>query len=105
MRAGANQGIERMGQLTIANALGQSMATDPFAYRIEEMFSGQVLALQPLYGSWYLGTLKTDLPQGVKPLAAQTPRLHSCYFAPLPGPTIRTGVRALTAVALDFLSK
>jgi len=33
------------------------------------------------------------------------PSLHSSKFAPVPGPTIRTGVTALTAAALDLLPK
>ncbi|MDB6169707.1 MAG: amidohydrolase, partial [Verrucomicrobia bacterium] len=33
------------------------------------------------------------------------PSLHSSKFAPLPEPTIKTGVASLTAVALDILSK
>jgi amidohydrolase len=33
------------------------------------------------------------------------PSLHSSHFAPVPEPTIKTGVTALTAVALDFLRK
>ncbi len=33
------------------------------------------------------------------------PSLHSSLFAPLPEPTIRTGVRTLTVAALDLLKK
>jgi len=33
------------------------------------------------------------------------PSLHSSKFAPLPEPTIKTGVTALTAAALDLLAK
>ena len=33
------------------------------------------------------------------------PSLHSSNFAPLPEPTIKTGVTALTAAALDLLAK
>jgi amidohydrolase len=33
------------------------------------------------------------------------PSLHSAYFAPLPKPTILTGVEAMTAGALDLLNK
>ncbi|HLX62370.1 MAG TPA: amidohydrolase [Planctomycetota bacterium] len=52
-----------------------------------------------------LGTLNRDAAQAAKPLTAPSPRLHSCSFAPLPGPAIRTGVRALTSVVLDFLAR
>ena len=33
------------------------------------------------------------------------PSLHSSRFAPVPEPTIKTGVTALTAAALDLLAK
>jgi hippurate hydrolase len=33
------------------------------------------------------------------------PSLHSSRFAPLPEPTIKTGVTALTAAAIDLLAK
>jgi len=39
--------------------------------------------------------------QSGKPL----PSLHSSLFAPLPEPTLRTGVRAMTAVVLDLMKK
>ncbi|MEO7598062.1 MAG: amidohydrolase [Opitutus sp.] len=35
---------------------------------------------------------------------APLPSLHSSHFAPVPAPTIKTGVTALTAAALDLLS-
>jgi hippurate hydrolase len=33
------------------------------------------------------------------------PSLHSSHWAPDPEPTIRTGITALTAAALDLLGK
>jgi len=33
------------------------------------------------------------------------PPIHSSRFAPLPEPTIRTGVRAMTAAALELLGE
>ena len=33
------------------------------------------------------------------------PSLHSAFFAPVPEPTIRTGVKAMTAAVLDLLKK
>jgi len=35
----------------------------------------------------------------------ELPSLHSPYFAPLPEPTIRTGIKAMTSVVLDLLKK
>jgi hippurate hydrolase len=39
--------------------------------------------------------------EGSQPL----PSLHSGVFAPLPEPTLKTGVKAMTAAALELLAK
>ncbi len=33
------------------------------------------------------------------------PPLHSSQFAPLPEPTVRTGVKAMTSIVLDLIKK
>jgi hypothetical protein len=33
------------------------------------------------------------------------PGLHSALFAPVPEPTLRTGVKAMTSAVLDLLKK
>jgi len=43
--------------------------------------------------------IQDSLQPGSKPL----PSLHSSIFAPVPEPTIKTGVKAMTATALDLL--
>jgi hypothetical protein len=35
----------------------------------------------------------------------QLPSLHSALFAPLPEPTLRTGVKAMTSVVLELMKK
>lgn len=50
-----------------------------------------------------LGTLDPNAPAPKS--GTNRPALHSCAFAPLPGPTIRTGVRALSALTLSLLAK
>jgi hippurate hydrolase len=35
----------------------------------------------------------------------EIPGLHSPYFAPLPAPTIKTGVKAMGMFAMDILGK
>jgi amidohydrolase len=45
--------------------------------------------------------IQESLRQGGKPL----PSLHSSVFAPTPEPTIKTGVKAMTAAALDLLQR
>ena len=45
--------------------------------------------------------IQESLQQGGKPL----PSLHSSVFAPAPEPTIKTGVKAMTAAALNLLER
>jgi amidohydrolase len=45
------------------------------------------------------------LAESKKPGAAPLPTLHSSRFAPVPEPTIRTGVAAMTAAMLDLMKK
>jgi amidohydrolase len=45
------------------------------------------------------------LAESKKPGAAPLPTLHSSRFAPVPEPTIRTGVVAMTAAVLDLMKK
>jgi amidohydrolase len=44
-------------------------------------------------------------PQRVQDSDKPLPSLHSSAFAPIPEPTIKTGVKAMTAAALDLLQK
>ncbi len=52
-----------------------------------------------------LGAVDPAKIKAHKETGAALPSLHSALFAPLPEPTIRTGVKAMTAVALDLLKK
>ena len=45
------------------------------------------------------------LAESKKPGAAPLPSLHSSRFAPVPEPTIRTGIVAMTAAVLDLMKK
>lgn len=45
------------------------------------------------------------LAESKKPGAAPLPTLHSSKFAPVPEPTIRTGIVAMTAAVLDLMKK
>lgn len=40
-----------------------------------------------------------------KEKGTRLPSLHSSEFAPVPEPTIRTGVKAMTSAVLDLLKK
>lgn len=52
-----------------------------------------------------LGTQPPEVVADAKAKGATLPSLHSPFFKPLPEPTIRTGVRGMTAVLLDLLGK
>src|SRR5882762_9685290 len=45
------------------------------------------------------------IAESKKPGAAPLPSLHSSKFAPIPEPTIRTGIVAMTAAVLDLMKK
>lgn len=56
----------------------------------------------PLCMFW-LGTQPPEKVREAKEQGKNPPSLHSPFFKPEPEPTLRTGVRALTAAALDVL--
>jgi hippurate hydrolase len=45
------------------------------------------------------------IAESKKPGAPPLPSLHSSKFAPIPEPTIRTGIVAMTAAVLDLMKK
>jgi amidohydrolase len=58
----------------------------------------------PIFMFW-LGTIEPEKVTKAKDTGEQLPSLHSPYFAPVPEPTIKTGVKAMTLAALDLLAK
>jgi hippurate hydrolase len=52
-----------------------------------------------------LGAIDSSLLTKAKEKGEQLPSLHSPFFAPLPEPTIKTGVLAMTSAALELLAK
>ena len=52
-----------------------------------------------------LGAVDRNLLTKAKEKGEQLPSLHSPFFAPLPEPTIKTGVLAMTSAALELLGK
>jgi len=56
--------------------------------------------------NFHVGAVEpAKLAESKKPGAAPLPTLHSSRFAPVPKPTIRTGVAAMTAAMLDLMKK
>jgi amidohydrolase len=80
-----------------------------------------VVKMNPIMGSEDFGYLSLDqkIPSAMfwlgavdpakvkqsKETGAPLPSLHSALFAPLPEPTLRTGVKAMTSVVLELMKK
>jgi hippurate hydrolase len=54
---------------------------------------------------FWLGAVKPELVQESEKTGKPLPSLHSSQFAPLPEPTIKTGVIAMTAAVLELAGK
>jgi amidohydrolase len=52
-----------------------------------------------------LGAVDPEKVKQSRAAGTQLPSLHSALFAPLPEPTIRTGVKAMTSAVLDLMKK
>lgn len=65
---------------------------------------GRVEPKIPISMFW-LGTVEPEKIEESLQQGTTLPSLHSSLFAPVPKPTIKTGVKAMTAVVLDLLSK
>jgi hippurate hydrolase len=77
---------------------GPAMASEDFGlYALEDP--------KPPICMFRLGAAEPGKLQEAKEKGARLPGLHSSEFAPVPAPTIRTGVKALTSAVLDLLKK
>jgi amidohydrolase len=73
-------------------------------YAASEVFARYGLAKEVPISLFYVGaTDPAKLAEARK--AGKLPTTHQTTFAPLPEPTIRTGVRAMTAAVLELLKK
>jgi hippurate hydrolase len=55
---------------------------------------------------YFLGTISQEkYDEGQKPGGPILPSLHANSFAPLPEPSIRTGVRTMTLAVMDLMPK
>lgn len=90
--------------------------------RLSDVVSGDVIKVPPVMGGEDFSHYGRDEPKipsvifwlgGVDPAkfeasqrdGTQLPSLHSPLFAPLPDPTITTGVNAMTTAAMDLFEK
>jgi hippurate hydrolase len=54
---------------------------------------------------FWLGATAPAVLAEAKRTGRPVPSLHSSLFAPVPEPTIRTGVKAMTAAVLELMKK
>jgi hippurate hydrolase len=52
-----------------------------------------------------LGAVDPEKVKQSRAAGTQLPSLHSALFAPLPEPTLRTGVKAMTSAVLELMKK
>src|SRR5204862_4411725 len=75
-----------------------AMASEDFSlYALEDP--------KPPICMFHLGAADPAKWQAAKETGARLPGPHSAEFAPLPEPTIRTGVKAMTSAMLGLLKK
>jgi len=60
---------------------------------------------KPATSMFWLGAVDPAKIKDAQEHGTRLPSLHSSEFAPLPEPSIRTGVRAMTAAVMDLLKK
>ncbi len=93
----------------VAGAIGRTIGTD------------NVIKVAPLMGSedfgrfsldrqipafmFWLGAVEPSRVEASRKSGKPLPSLHSSLFEPLPEPTLRTGVRAMTAAVLELMKK
>ncbi|PHR93190.1 MAG: peptidase M20 [Robiginitomaculum sp.] len=95
---------ERMNPV-ISNAIGVEVQTLSPVMGGEDF--GQYGRVEPKIPGllFVLGAVAPQTIKDAKEAGTNLPSLHSPFFAPDPEPTIETGVKAMTAVALDLLKK
>jgi len=114
---------EKMPQVRVRDEYTPALYNDPeLARRLVEVLKARfgedrVRAVPPVMGGedfsqygrveprvptfyYWLGAVDPAAVTAARESGESLPSLHSAYFAPLPGPTLRTGVEAMTAAAL-----
>jgi len=88
------------------STFGEKNVTKVDPYMVGEDFSRFALENNrvPIFMFW-LGTLAPETIQRAKDKGEQLPSLHSSLFAPVPEPTIKTGVKAMSVAALNLFGK
>jgi len=91
---------------TLARVLGKDNVTEGAPVMGAEDFGhfGMEKREVPISMFW-LGAVDPERVRASRETGKPLPSLHSSEFAPLPEPTLRTGVKAMTSVVLDLLKK
>lgn len=95
---------ERLG-LVLATALGQENVIKGSPIMSSEDFGYLSLEQQIPAAYFFIGASDAAKLKQSKESGAPLPSLHSALFAPVPEPTIRTGVKAMTAAVLELMKK
>jgi metal-dependent amidase/aminoacylase/carboxypeptidase family protein len=68
-------------------------------------YFGRTAEKIPICIFWLGAASRSQIEESRKPGGKVLPSLHSSVFAPDPEPTIKTGVKAMTAAAMELLGK
>ena len=96
----------RLGAV-IAMAVGKNNVVpfDPVMGGEDFGYFGRTPESIPICIFWLGAVSREKIEGSQKPGGKPLPSLHSNLYAPTPDPTIKTGVKAMTAAALDLLGK
>lgn len=88
------------------NNIGEDKVQEVKAQMIGEDFSRFGLQERNIpISMFYLGATDPETFKNAKEKGLDLPGLHSPYFAPLPEPTIKTGVKAMSLFAMEILKR
>lgn len=123
----AGLGDDKLPKIAVRDETTPAVVNDPtLARRVAAVFretlgGDRVSQIQPVMGGedfaeygrvepripsffFWIGAVDPEKYRHTQTGGASLPSLHSPFFAPLPGPTIKTGVEAMTAAALDLFN-
>ena len=91
----------------IAGAVGKNnvVPAEPVMGGEDFGYFGRTAENIPICMFWLGAVSREKIEESKKPGGKPLPSLHSNVYAPTPDPTIKTGVKAMTAAALDLLGK
>jgi hippurate hydrolase len=91
----------------IAGILGKSniVPTEPVMGGEDFGYFGRAEGNIPICMFWLGAVSRERIEESQKPGGKPLPSLHSNLYAPIPEPTIKTGVKAMTAAVMDLLGK